>query len=151
MHLQATRVGRAGILGRCFAVRLIPSTHRPRQHASWQQRHICRAAAESEEDISSKSYDDGFQLRRDVKSVTRTVLEGKPLLQEDRAQVIEEEAKERFFGRLAVLSLGVRPSKRRTILPTEWQRELMIMQQGMCDRHGEAQLREEPNPGDREG
>ena len=39
--------------------------------------------------------------------MTRTVLEGKPLLQDDRAQVIEEEAKERFFGRIAVLSLGV--------------------------------------------
>ena len=39
--------------------------------------------------------------------MARTVLEGKPLLQEDRAKVDEEEAKERFFGRLAVLSLGV--------------------------------------------
>lgn len=47
--------------------------------------------------------------------MTRTVLEGKPLLQEDRAQVFEEEAKERFFGRIAVLSLGVRLSTTRRV------------------------------------
>ena len=107
MHLQAKRPVRVESTRRLFPVGLRPSTYRPRQRASWLQRHICRAAAESEEESSGQSYDDDFQLRRDVKSVTRTVLEGKPLLQEDRAQVIEEEAKERFFGRLAVLSLGV--------------------------------------------
>lgn len=128
MHLQGTQVARAGYLGRCFTVRPTPSTHRPRQPSFWQHRHICRAAAESKEDASDESNEEDYQLRRDFKSVTRTVFEGKPLLQEDRAQVLEEESKERFFGRLAVLSLGVRLSLPHTALPTGWQ--CMTMQQG---------------------
>ncbi len=57
--------------------------------------------------------------------MTRTVFEGKPLLQEDRAQVLEEESKERFFGRLAVLSLGVRIPPLTIALPTGWEYESM--------------------------
>ncbi len=133
MHRQGTQVARAGYLGRCIAVRPTAITQRPRQPAFWQHRHICRAAAESKEEASDESYDDEYQLKRDFKSVTRTVFEGKPLLQEDRAQVLEEESKERFFGRLAVLSLGVRLHPPYIVLPTGWQCESMTMQQGMCD------------------
>ena len=84
---------------------------RPGQYESRQYRHLARAAADTEEaaDEPTKTEPgENYQLRRDFKSVARTVLEGKPLLQKDRVAVEEEEAKERFFGRLAVLSLGVR-------------------------------------------
>ncbi|CAL8466739.1 g6275 [Coccomyxa elongata] len=46
------------------------------------------------------------ELQHDVKSVTRSVLEGKPLLSVERQEVEEQEAKERFVGRLIVLVLG---------------------------------------------
>lgn len=45
-----------------------------------------------------------------MKSVTRSVLEGKPLLSVERQEVEEQEAKERFVGRLIVLVLGVSSS-----------------------------------------
>ena len=53
---------------------------------------------------------DEYQLQHDVKSVTRSVLEGKPLLSVERQEVEEQEAKERFVGRLIVLVLGVSSS-----------------------------------------
>ena len=137
MHLQGTQVARLGYLGRCTAVGLTASTHRPRQPVFRRHRHICRAAADSKEEASDESYDDEYQLRRDFKSVTRTVFEGKPLLQEDRAQVLEEESKERFFGRLAVLSLGVSPPTPHIALPIDWQCESRTMQRGVCDMSGE--------------
>ena len=52
--------------------------------------------------------DEDYQLRSDLKSVARTMLEGKPLLREDAQEVQEEMERERFFGRIAVLGLGVR-------------------------------------------
>ncbi len=86
----------------------IPGALRPRHAASKQQRQPSRSATKSEEGSSRKTDDNSsYQLRRDLESVTRTVLEGKALLEQDRAVVEEEEAKERFFGRIAVLSLGV--------------------------------------------
>ena len=86
----------------------IPRALRPKHAALRQQRQPSTAAAKSEEGSSRKTDDDSsYQLRRDLESVTRTVLEGKALLEQDRAAVEEEEAKERFFGRIAVLSLGV--------------------------------------------
>lgn len=86
----------------------IPRALRPNHAALRQQRQPSTAAAKSEEGSSRKTDDDSsYQLRRDLESVTRTVLEGKALLEQDRAAVKEEEAKERFFGRIAVLSLGV--------------------------------------------
>ena len=54
--------------------------------------------------------DEDYQLRSDLKSVARTMLEGKPLLREDAQEVQEEMERERFFGRIAVLGLGVRYS-----------------------------------------
>lgn len=105
MHLKAATTGRPQSVGTFSVVRPRPGTYRPRTF--WRYKHVCRAAADSEKESDTKKYDQDYQLRRDVKSVTRTVLEGKPLLQQDRAKVDEEEAKERFFGRLAVLSLGV--------------------------------------------
>ena len=52
--------------------------------------------------------DEDYQLRSDLKSVARTMLEGKPLLVEDAQEAQEEMERERFFGRIAVLGLGVR-------------------------------------------
>jgi hypothetical protein len=62
--------------------------------------------AETEQDAPGE--DEEYQLRSDLKSVARTMLEGKPLLREDAKEVQEEMERERFFGRIAVLGLGVR-------------------------------------------
>ena len=111
MHLEA--VGKRCLIswGQRPPARRQAVVLRPGQHEARQYRHLARAAADTEEaadePIKMDSGED-YQLRRDFKSVARTVLEGKPLLQEDRTAVDEEEGKERFFGRLAVLSLGVR-------------------------------------------
>lgn len=109
MHLKAVTAAHLNPFRQFSAARQRAAVLRPRQVELRQQRHLARAAAESEGDSKRGEDDEDYQLRRDVKSVARTVLEGKPLLQDNKAIVYEEEAKERFFGRLAVLSLGVRP------------------------------------------
>lgn len=50
---------------------------------------------------------DEYQLKTDIKSIARSMLEGKPLLKKEDEEMRVEEARERFCGRLAVLGLGV--------------------------------------------
>lgn len=67
------------------------------------------AVRASEEKVSTDeaSSSEDYQLRHDMKSVARSMLEGKPMLSTERQEVEEQEAKERFVGRLMVLVLGV--------------------------------------------
>lgn len=51
---------------------------------------------------------DEYRLQHDAKSIARSMLEGKSLLSREKEEVEEEEARERFVGRLIVLVLGVR-------------------------------------------
>ncbi len=111
MHLEACGNRYLISRGHCLFVRRQAVVLRPKQYESRQSRHLARAAADTEEaadEPQKTGPGEDYQLRRDFKSVARTVLEGKPLLQKDKTAVEEEEGKERFFGRLAVLSLGVR-------------------------------------------
>ena len=111
MHLEACAKRCLISRGQCLSVKRQAVVLRPKQYESRQSRHSARAAADTEEAADEPTRTgpgEDYQLRRDFKSVARTVLEGKPLLQKDRIAVEGEEAKERFFGRLAVLSLGVR-------------------------------------------
>ena len=67
-------------------------------------------ASENTPTTEEASGTDDYQLQHNAKSVARSMLEGKPLLSREREEVEEEEAKERFVGRLIVLVLGVSTS-----------------------------------------
>lgn len=69
---------------------------------------VVRVGQAETEEQQVPDEDEDYQLRSDLKSVARSMLEGKPLLREDEAEVREEMERERFFGRIAVLGLGVR-------------------------------------------
>ena len=71
---------------------------------------VVRVGQADAEEQPKPDEDEDYQLRSDLKSVARSMLEGKPLLREDEAEVREEMERERFFGRIAVLGLGVRVS-----------------------------------------
>ena len=68
---------------------------------------VVRVGQAETEEQQVPEEDDDYQLRSDLKSVARSMLEGKPLLREDEAEVREEMERERFFGRIAVLGFGV--------------------------------------------
>ena len=69
--------------------------------------NLAGRASENTPSTEEANSTDDYRLQHDAKSVARSMLEGKPLLSREREEVEEEEARERFVGRLIVLVLGV--------------------------------------------